>query len=189
MHTNFILYLLSRSQKVQNSAAKLVFKACKCDHVQPLLQALRWLQVQARLDYKLSTICHNFSDSSPAYFSGLLTVYNPSRQLCSSADTWILRNPHVRTKTFGQGCFSHCAQKQWNSLPSDNDIHRNQSSKTNAFKTALKIHLYKQKHKWFQTVFLLASPSYPPSPLITFLLCTCVCVCVCVRKEYNIMTI
>ena len=34
------------------------------------LQALHWLPVQVRIDYKLSTICHNFfSDSSPAYFS------------------------------------------------------------------------------------------------------------------------
>ena len=40
------LYLLSRLQKVQNSA-KLVFKARKRDHVQPLLQALHWLPVQA----------------------------------------------------------------------------------------------------------------------------------------------
>ena len=30
------------------------------------------------------------------------------------------------------------------------------------------------------SVFLLASPIYPPSPLVTFLLCAHVCVCVCV---------
>ena len=81
--------------------------------------------------------CHNFSDSCPAYFSDLLTVYTPSRQLRSSADTWILHVPHVRTKTFGQHRFSYCAltliqpywltgcktpsycaQKQQNSFPS-----------------------------------------------------------------------
>ena len=91
------------------SASKLVFKARKHDHVQPLLQALHWLPVQARIDYKLSTICHNFfSDSSPAYVSDLLTV---CRQLRSSADTRILRIPHVRTKTFGQRSFSYCAPK------------------------------------------------------------------------------
>ena len=96
--------------KVQNSAAKLVFKVWKHDHVQPPLQALHWLLVQTRTDYKLSTICHNFfSDSSPAYFSDLLTVYTPFRQLRSSADTWILHIPHVRTKTFDQHRFSYCA--------------------------------------------------------------------------------
>ena len=54
------LYLLSGLQKVQDSVAKLVFKARKRDHVQLLLQALQWLSVQARIGYKLSAICHNF---------------------------------------------------------------------------------------------------------------------------------
>ena len=53
-------------------------------------------------------LCHNFfSNSSPAYFSDLLTVYTPSRQLRSSADERTLRIPHVRTKPFGQHCFSY----------------------------------------------------------------------------------
>ena len=101
------LYLLSRLEKVQKpTVKKIVFKARKRDHVPPLLQTLHCLPVQARIDYKLSAICHNlFSDSSPAYFSDLLTVYTLSKQLRSSADTRILRIPHFRTKTFGQRCF------------------------------------------------------------------------------------
>ena len=54
--SGFSLYLLSRLQKVQNSAAKLVFKARKRDHVQSFLQALHWLLAQARIHYKLSTV-------------------------------------------------------------------------------------------------------------------------------------
>ena len=50
------LYVLRRLQKVQISAAKLVFKSRRRDHVKPLLQALHLLLVQARIDYKLSTI-------------------------------------------------------------------------------------------------------------------------------------
>ena len=80
--SGYPLYLLCRLPKVQNSAAKLVFKARKRDYVQPLLQALRWLPVQARIEYKLSSICHYFlSDSSPVYFSDLFTVYTPSYPL------------------------------------------------------------------------------------------------------------
>ena len=58
-----------------------------------------------RIDYKLSTICHSqppFLD----YCSDLLTVYTPSWQLRSSADTRILRILHVRSKISGQSCFS-----------------------------------------------------------------------------------
>ena len=106
----------------------------------PVPSHCHWLPVQAGIDYKLSTICHSFlSDSSPAYFSDLLTVYIPSRQLRSSADTQILRIPHARTYPFCQRCFSFCAPKKWNSLPSD--IHHIQTSY--AFKTVLKTHLYK----------------------------------------------
>ena len=50
--------------------------------------------------YQLSV--NVFSDSSPACHSDLLTVYTPSRQLRSSADTRILRIPHVRTKTLSR---------------------------------------------------------------------------------------
>ena len=135
--------LIIRLQTVQNSAAKLVFKERKRGHVQPLLQALHWLPDQARIDYKLSAICHSFfSNSSPAYFSDLLTVCTPSRQFRSSADTRIFPIAHVRTTTFGQRCFSDCVPKRWNSLPSD--IRHIQSS--HAFTTALKTHLYKQYH-------------------------------------------
>ena len=64
------------------------------------------------------------------------------RKFHFSADTCI---PHVRTKTFGQRCFSYCAPKQWNSLPSDSHHIHIQSS--HAFKTMLKTHLHKQYHK------------------------------------------
>ena len=50
-------------KKVQNSAAKLFFKACKFDNVQPLLQALHWLPVQARIDYKLSAVTTSWTIS------------------------------------------------------------------------------------------------------------------------------
>ena len=101
----------------------------------------------ARIDHSLQTICHRlFSDSSPACFSELFTVYILSTQLRSSADTHILPIPHITTKTFGDSCFSYCAPKQWNSLPSH--IRHIQSS--HAFKTALKIHFDKQYgHKRF----------------------------------------
>ena len=48
------IYLHSRLQKVENSAAKLVYKARKRIYVQPLLQILHWLPVQARTDDRLS---------------------------------------------------------------------------------------------------------------------------------------
>ena len=61
-------HCLNRLQKVQNSAARLVLKAKKRDHVTPLLKTLHWLPVEARIQYKLSLLCHNFFfDSLPSH--------------------------------------------------------------------------------------------------------------------------
>jgi hypothetical protein len=135
------VYLLTKLQKVQNSAARLVLKARKRDHATPLLKTLHWLPVQARINYKLCTLCFNFfSGSSPAYFSQLLSVYSPSRQLRSSSDSRTLAVPRVRSKTFGERTFSFNAAKQWNSLP----VQLRHSSSLASFKRGLKTYLFKQ---------------------------------------------
>ena len=133
---------LNRLQKAQNSAARLVLRAKKRDHITPLLRTLHWLPIQARIDYKLSTICHNFffSSSSPAYISDILSVYTPSRQLRSSADKHTLITPKIRTKTYGERAFAYAGPKQWNSLP----LNIRQIDSTPAFKRALKTHLFLQ---------------------------------------------
>ena len=134
-------HTIEKLQKAQNSAARLVLKAKKRDHVTPLLRTLHWLPSQARIDYKLSVLCHNFfSDSCPSYPSELLSVYAPSRQLCSSADTRTLCIPKIRTKTYGERSFSFCGPKQWNSLP----LHIRNIPTSQAFKKALNTHLFKQ---------------------------------------------
>ena len=104
-------HLLEKLQKVENSAAKLVLKAHKRDHVSLLLRTLHWLPIQARIEYKLSTLCHSFffSDTAPVYLSDLLRVYSPSRQLRSLSDSRTLRIPHIKTKTFEHRSFSHAA--------------------------------------------------------------------------------
>ena len=134
------LHLLEKLQKVQNSAARLVFKARKRDHVTPLLRDLHWLPIHARIEYKLSTLCHSFfSGTAPQYLLPLLHVYTPSRQLRSSSDSRLLRIPHVKTKAFGQRSFSFAAPSVWNSLPQEI---RN-ITLTSEFKSALKTHLFK----------------------------------------------
>ena len=52
-------HLLDKLQKVQNSAARLVFKACKHEHIKPLLQKLHWLQIVSRIQYEVGTLCYN----------------------------------------------------------------------------------------------------------------------------------
>ena len=134
-------YLIEKIQKVQNSAARLVFKAKKRDHVTPLLKDLHWLPIQQRIKYKLSTLCFNyFSATAPAYISDLLTPYAPSRLLRSSSDYRVLCIPQTDKKTYGHRTFAYTAATQWNSLPS----HLRHSDTVHTFKKALKTHLFKE---------------------------------------------
>ena len=111
---------LDKLQKVQNSAARLILCSRKRDHITTLLHKLHWLPVEARIQYKLSVLCHNFLfHSSPDYISDLLSVYSPSRQLHSSTDTRILSVPRVRTRKFGERACSYAAPMMWNSSSPD----------------------------------------------------------------------
>ena len=133
-------HLLEKLWKAQDSAARLIFKAHKQDHVSPLLRPFHWLPSQACIDYKLSTLCHSFfSDITPVYLFDLLRVYSPSRQLRSSSDSRTLRIPHIKTKTFGRRSFSYATSSVWSSLPRET----RHIQTTTAFKTAYKTHLFK----------------------------------------------
>ena len=55
---------LDKLQKVQNSAARLVFKACKHEHMKPLHQKLPWLPVVSRIQHKFANLCYNYFTES-----------------------------------------------------------------------------------------------------------------------------
>ncbi|KAK7101509.1 hypothetical protein V1264_019884 [Littorina saxatilis] len=132
-------YIIEKLQRVQNHAARLIFRSSKHDHITPLLQTLHWLPVQQRIQFKISTLCfRNFDLSSPSYLSDLLDVYSPSRSLRSSADTRLFRIPSARTKTYGQRTFSYQAPSIWNQLPHS----LRHSTSMQSFKTSLKTHLF-----------------------------------------------
>ena len=54
------MYMLERIRKVQNSAARPIFQCRKQNRISPLLMSLHWLPINARIEYKLSVICHYF---------------------------------------------------------------------------------------------------------------------------------
>ena len=153
-------YLLEQLQRVQNSAARLICKVKKSDHISPTLHSLHWLPVCARIQYKASCLCFNsvcariqyktsclcfnsVSSIAPLYLSQLLNIYTPSRQLRSSGDTRIFKIPCVRSKTFGQRSFSYQGPTTWNELP----FSVRHSNSTDTFRSNLKTHLF-TKSNW-----------------------------------------
>ncbi|KAK7102473.1 hypothetical protein V1264_020687 [Littorina saxatilis] len=137
-------HLTDKLQKVQNTAARLIFRAKKHDHIQPLMQQLHWLPISSRIIHKTANICFNsFPDPHfPVYLSELLHPYTPSRQLRSSTDSRIFSIPLTKTKTTGDRSFSFSAPTLWNQLP--HPIRHCETSCT--FKKTLKNHLFKSAY-------------------------------------------
>jgi hypothetical protein len=128
-------------QKVQHSAARLIFRARHRQPCTPLMKDLHWLPVSERIKYKAACLCYNIiTDSAPAYLSDLVSLYTPSRSLRSSADNRLLQQGRFKRKTHGFRSFSFFAPQLWNSLP-HNVRH---STSISSFKSNLKTHLFQQ---------------------------------------------
>ena len=64
------------------------------------LQQLYWLPISERIKCKTVCMCYNtITDSAPSYLSELLHLYSPSRSLCSSSDTRMLKLQCFNHKT------------------------------------------------------------------------------------------
>ena len=113
------LSLISKLQRVQNCAVRLVVRASPNVHTTPILAQLHWLPVQARISYKIACLCFSSMNSStPAYLSDILHLYSPARPLRSSADIRLLKLPLYKYTTKGDRAVSHFGPSVWNSLPS-----------------------------------------------------------------------
>ena len=133
-------YALQRIQKVQNNAARLVFRKRKSVHVTPLLKQLHWLPVDARIQYKLATLAFKFFENSlPHYLSELLHAYQPSRTLRSSNEK-LLKIPKTNLKSAGNRSFSFQSPQIWNSLPAS----LRDSPSLPSFKKNLKTYLFEK---------------------------------------------
>ena len=120
LHSGCLQYLLNRLQRVENNVARLILKALKTDHITPHLRTLHWLPIDARIKYKLCSLCFGaITSTGPVYLSDLFKIYTPSRQLRSFADIRILCIPSVNTKSYGQRSFSYTALTLWSTLPKD----------------------------------------------------------------------
>ena len=49
---------IAKLQRIQNSAAQLVLRKSNRDSATALLRTLHWLPVNARIKYKVATLCH-----------------------------------------------------------------------------------------------------------------------------------
>ena len=99
-------HLLTKLQRVQNAAARLITKTKKHDHITAVLIDLHWLPIKQRIEYKLLLLTfRSLHGLAASYITDLLIRYEPTRAL-RSADAHLLEVPRCRLRTQGEKAFS-----------------------------------------------------------------------------------
>jgi len=90
---------LSKLQRLQNAAARLVRNVAKYDHITPTLVKLHWLQVWSRVIFKIAMLFHKcIYDNAPEYLRGLIKVKSTSRYNLRSDEGVLLGDYSARSK-------------------------------------------------------------------------------------------
>ena len=136
-------YQLNHIQRFQNTAARLITRTSKYDHITPVLEALHWLPVRQRISYKVLLFTYKIIyNLAPQYLSDLITERKTTRSLRSS-NTTVLTKPMTNTQSYGGRSFSFMAPSLWNSLPP----HIKSCQNYETFKKKIKTHLFKEAFK------------------------------------------
>ena len=145
-YCNSLLYDTSKSnidklQRLQNSLARAVMCTAKFDSITPVLAALHWLPIKARITFKVALLTRKvLTTQQPGYLSSLIRVNQPTRQLRPSTHR-VLCSTAPRT-AFASRAFCHAAPAVWNKLPNCSNVVRSTVS-LSEFKRNLKSFLYK----------------------------------------------
>ena len=134
-------------QRIQNTAARLVTRTKKSEHITPVIQSLHWLQIHQRVHFKILLLVYKiFHKLAPSYLQDLLSLRSTlssstTRRLRSSTCAHLQLSPGPRTLTkYGDRVFSVLAPVLWNKLP----IHIREAPSLDLFKSRLKTHLFQQ---------------------------------------------
>ncbi len=129
---------ISKLQRIQNSAARLVTYSSPRQHITPVLRSLHWLPVSKLIEFKLLLLTYkSLHQSAPHYLQELLHPHVPHRTLRSSSTSQLV--PYItRTKSYGHRSFSHSSPSLWNNLPHNIRTAPND----NIFKHLLKTYLF-----------------------------------------------
>ena len=99
--------LVDRIQLVQNTAARVVTRRKKYDHITHELKNLHWLPVKYRIDFNVLTLVFKaLHGQTPSYHSDVLEVQQYQYTGLRSASSLSLVVPRTKCVTFGDRAFS-----------------------------------------------------------------------------------
>ena len=140
---NSLLYSLpdvhtNKLQRIQNSAARLITRTKRREHITPILKQLHWLPVKSRINYKILLLTYQcLNGTAPSYLQDLILQYTPTRNLRSNSKSLLVAQS-THTKYYGTHSFRNSSAELWNSLPDT----VKQAGTTESFKTLLKTYLF-----------------------------------------------
>ena len=149
---NAILYglpekQLDRLQRIQNSAARLVVKVGKHEHIRPILTKLHWLPIRERIVFKILIMTFKILiNRAPHYLQALIAERKTEGHALRSNECLLLDVPLILPAR-SQQAFSVAAPVLWNGLP--RDLHLRQDivvEKFTAFKRKVKTYLFKKAY-------------------------------------------
>ena len=136
----------SHLQRLQNYAARVIFRLPMSSSITIHLKSLHWLPVKVRSTYKIACLCyHCHSSTAPTYVTDMLHK-KPlhTRNTRSSSYTMPLLNRPAHSKaTLGDRSFSFASSSVWNSIP--NDVRC--APPLSSFKSRLKTYLFPSVYK------------------------------------------
>jgi hypothetical protein len=127
---------------VHNTAARLITRTKKTDHISPVLIRLHWLPVEYRSQYKLILyVFKALHGLAPVYVTELVNPYVPSRSLRSQLHVAsLLQISTTRTKTYGNHRFDKTESTLWNNIP----LQLKTVDSLSVFKSCLRTYFFKQ---------------------------------------------
>ena len=87
-------YQLAKLQRVQNSAARLVYRESKFCHITPLLKKLHWLPIMYRIRFKIALLTYKaISGLAPSYITDLNSIKTGVNYSLRSGNELLLNFP------------------------------------------------------------------------------------------------
>ena len=146
-YCNSLLYELpqvkiDKIQRVQSTAARLIFKQPKFCPITPFLSQLQWLPVKYRTEYKILPMTFKaIHGIAPDYICKLISGRKSTGYSLRSGKKVMLEVPSGKIlPTLGCRAFCYAGQKLWNNLPSEISSLDSLSN----FKCHVKTYLFKQ---------------------------------------------
>lgn len=132
---------VTRLQKLQNRAARLVTLTKPEEHITPILESLHWLPIKERIVFKVATLMYQcINESAPKYLSDLVEVYAPPRTLRSSSKLKV--SVPASRLLLAERAFSVSGAKIWNDI----DLSVKQAPSLTSFKKRLKTYLFRKSY-------------------------------------------